>query len=398
MTKTPEEVRQEGDRSWARRSKYPANMGFYPLSDKFDENVPIKAPWLRPYLSRRSSLELRATQRNAVPSAREVRAVLESLGADATEHMDRYRGAMLGLAVGDALGMPLEFEPRDRRTVSDLEAGGPFRLEKGQWTDDTSMACCLAYSLIERGGFDAAHQMECYSYWYRYGAYSSNGECFDIGNTIRAAIERFLATGEAFAGSPDPKTAGNGSLMRLAPVVLFYFSDFEAVVRNAELSSRTTHQAVEAVDACRYFAALMFGALSGVDKATLLAGPYSPIPGYWERQPLCPSIDALARGSYRLKARAEISSTGYVVHTLEAALWSFANHHDFRSGALAAVNLAGDSDTVGAIYGQLAGAYYGETAIPYAWIQHITSVQGFYHFAQDLDAARPASSRVAAGP
>lgn len=397
MTKLHEDVRRQFERQRERRSKYPSNMEFQPFSNKFTGDVPLKTPWLPAYHSERSSLELRAAARQTVPSASELRQVLQRLGADATEHMDRYRGAMLGLAVGDALGMPLEFEARDKRTVSELEAGGPFRLEKGEWTDDTSMACCLAYSLLERRGFDPKHQMECYSYWYRYGAYSSNGECFDIGNTVRGAVERFLATGEAYAGSSDPKTAGNGSLMRLAPIVLFYFSDFDNVVRHAELSSRTTHQAVEAVDACRYHAALMFGALAGLDKATLLGGPYSPVPGYWERYPLAPSIDALARGSYRTKTRSEISSTGYVVHAMEAALWSFANNHDFRSGALAAVNLAGDSDTVGAIYGQLAGAYYGETGIPYAWIQHISSVQGFYHFAEDLDGARPEASRRSRG-
>lgn len=366
-----------------RRSKFPADMGFYPFSNKFAEGVELKAPWLPAYYSFRGL--------NKQASRAELLQYLEQHSADGTVLMDRYRGALLGLMVGDALGVPLEFSARDSKTVSGIIGGGPFNLKPGYWTDDTSMACCLAYSLIKCKGFDARRQMECYSYWYRYGAYSPTSECFDIGVTTRRAIEQFLATGEPYAGSTDPSTAGNGSLMRLVPVVLFYFGDFEKAVDFAAKSSMTTHQAAEAVDACRYFAALLYGALTGVDKDALLDGSYSPIPGYWQSHPLAPAIQRIALGSYKHKSRDQISSSGYVVHTLEAALWAFYRNDDFGSGILEAVNLADDADTVGAVCGQLAGAFYGETGIPIDWIRHTHASHGCYHFAQDLFAARNAS-------
>ena len=132
----------------------------------------------------------------------------------------RYRGCLLGLACGDAVGTTVEFKPRGTfEPVTDMVGGGPFRLEPGEWTDDTSMALCLAESLLERGGFDALDQMQRYVRWKK-GHLSSNGRCFDIGNTVRGALTRFLDSGDPFSGSTHPHSAGNGSLMRLAPVVI----------------------------------------------------------------------------------------------------------------------------------------------------------------------------------
>jgi ADP-ribosyl-[dinitrogen reductase] hydrolase len=176
-------------------------------------------------------------------------------------------------------------------------------------------------------------------------------------------------------------------LMRLAPIPVFYSDSFEKTVHYSGLSSQTTHKAIEAIDACRYFGALIFGALHGVGKEQLLDGLYSPIEGYWEANPLTFSIKTVAEGSYKIKSRDEISSSGYVVHTMEAALWAFYNYDNFHDGVLAAVNLADDSDTVGAVYGQLAGAFFGETALPIEWILKMHGAQGFYHFAQDLKGA-----------
>lgn len=372
---------REGEALLARRAKYPADMGFYPLQDKFSEGVEPKAPWLAPYLSFRNS------HRHDNLTRAQFLDYLAAVGADASERADRRRGSLLGLALGDTLGVPLEFSQRDARTVSDIEGGGPFRLAPGYWTDDTSMACCLAYSLVKRRGFDPAHQMQCYVDWYRHGAYSPTGACFDIGNATRAALEHFLATGEAYAGSTAAQSAGNGSLMRLAPIPVFYIDSFEQAVHYAGLSSQTTHRAVEAIDACRYLGALIHGALNGVSKERLLDGIYSPLAGYWEAHPLSPAIAAVALGSYKTKSREQISSSGYVVHTLEAALWAFHHHATFREGVLAAVNLADDADTVGAVYGQLAGACYGETALPIEWVLKMYASQGFYHFADDLKLA-----------
>lgn len=135
----------------------------------------------------------------------------------------RFRGCLLGLAVGDALGTTLEFcAPGSFTPIDDMRGGGPFALRAGQWTDDTSMALCLAHSLLHRQGFDAADQMNRYCNWYQHGYLSSTGHCFDIGNTVRQALERYLDGGPAFSGSADPRAAGNGSLMRLAPVAMYY--------------------------------------------------------------------------------------------------------------------------------------------------------------------------------
>jgi ADP-ribosyl-[dinitrogen reductase] hydrolase len=371
-----------------RRSCYPEDMGFLPFSRKFtDASVELKTPWLAEYFRFRS--------RNPEASQVEVHDVLDSLGGDSSELASRFRGALLGLAIGDALGTTLEFAERDRRTIADMVGGGPFHLKPGDWTDDTSMACCLAYSLIKSQGFNARHVMEAFSYWYQYGAYSPTGECFDIGITTRMAIDDFLRTGNPYAGSTDPQTAGNGSIMRLAPVVLFYSSNFEQALHFAAESSKLTHGATEAVDACRYFAAILWGALAGVPKEILLGDCYAPIPSYWDSHPLSPSVEKIAKGSYKKKSRDQISSTGYVIDTLEAALWAFYNNDGFEPGALAATNLAGDADTIGAVFGQLAGAYYGEMRLPIRWIVNVHAAHGFYHFAQDLLPGSAASESAA---
>jgi len=282
--------------------------------------------------------------------------------------LERFRGCLLGLAAGDALGTTLEFRsPGSFAPLTDMVGGGPFRLAAGQWTDDTSMALCLAQSLVECKGFDPSDQMARYVCWYREGYLSSTGHCFDIGNTVRGALERFERTGEPYCGSADPRSAGNGSIMRLAAVPLFYSQVPREAIAKAGESSRTTHGAAAAVDACRYLAALLVGVVNGVDKQTLLAERYSPIPAYWKQNPLVDEIDAIAAGSFKRKQPPEIQGTGYVVRSLEAALWAFYHANSFREGCLLAVNLGDDADTTGAVYGQLAGAFYGAEGIPVAW-------------------------------
>ena len=185
---------------------------------------------------------------------------------------DRFRGCLLGLAAGDALGTTLEFKkPGTFEPIDDMVGGGPFNLQPGQWTDDTSMALCLATSLIEQDGFDAADQMQRYVRWWREGYLSSKERCVDIGITVSDALSRFERDGDPYAGSTDPYSAGNGSLMRLAPVPMYYSGDPAESISKAADSSRTTHQAAAAVDACRYFAGILIGALEGADKETLLS-------------------------------------------------------------------------------------------------------------------------------
>jgi len=282
--------------------------------------------------------------------------------------LDRYVGCLLGLAAGDALGTTLEFEtPGSFTPITDMVGGGPFELEPGQWTDDTSMALCLAASLVERGEFDPMDQLQRYWNWYHEGYLSSTGTCFDIGSTTSLALMSFRRNPEPYPGSTSPHTAGNGSLMRLAPAPMAFARDPRAAIARAAESSRTTHGALTAVDGCRYFGGLLVGALDGLDKATLLGERFSPVEGLWAEEPLHPEIDDIAAGSFKVKEPPEIKGSGYVVRTLEAALWAFHKTDNFRDGALMVVNLGDDADTTGAVYGQIAGAYYGAAGIPQAW-------------------------------
>ncbi len=299
--------------------------------------------------------------------------------------LERYRGCLLGLAVGDAVGTTLEFRPQGTfKPIDDMLGGGPFQLQAGEWTDDTSMALCLAASLVECETFDARDQMRRYLRWRDEGYMASNGVCFDIGGTVAAALHIFERTGNPFAGSIDPATAGNGSLMRLAPVPLSYANRPEMAIEQAANSSRTTHGAATAVDACRYFAGLIIGASRGEAKEVLLSPGYCPVLSYWQDHPLAPEIAAIAAGSFKTRNPPQIRGTGYVVNSLEAALWAFYFSTTFRDGCLLAVNLGDDADTTGAIYGQLAGAFYGEENIPLGWREKIVLRNGILSLAQQL--------------
>ena len=285
----------------------------------------------------------------------------------------RFRGALLGLAVGDAVGTSVEFKaPGSFDRVTDMQGGGPFYLPVGAWTDDTSMALCLAESLVERRGFDPIDQLERYVRWYRDGHWSSTGRCFDIGIATRSALEHFERTREPFPGDAYPRAGGNGPLMKLAPVALAYARRPEEAVRYAAESARTTHGAPEAAHASRYFAALLVGALNGADREALLRdGPFEPVAGMWEREPLHWKVAPIAQGSFRAKEPPAIRGGGYVLHALEAALWAVESTETLEDAVLAAVNLGDDADTTAAITGQLAGALYGVEAIPGRWRERV---------------------------
>lgn len=281
--------------------------------------------------------------------------------------VERFRGCLLGLAVGDALGTTLEFQsPGAFHPIEEIVGGGPFRLGRGQWTDDTAMALCLADSLIQCRGFDVEDQLTQYVRWWKEGRWSCTGICFDIGNTTRQALEDHRDTGR-LRRAEDATEAGNGSLMRLAPVPMFFANEPERAMHFARESSYTTHGAVEAADACAYYAGLIVGALRGVDKETLLRPEYSPAGDYWTANPASARVREVMRGPFKDKEPPRIVGSGYVVKSLEAALWAFHKSTSFREGALLAVNLGDDADTTGAIYGQLAGAYYGIRGIPESW-------------------------------
>lgn len=296
------------------------------------------------------------------------------------DQINRNRGCLLGLAVGDAVGTTVEFAPRGSfAPVTDMVGGGPFGLRPGEWTDDTSMALCLAASLLGHRGFDARDQMERYCRWWEQGYMSSNGKCFDIGNTVRGALMRFQETGEPFAGSTHAQSAGNGSIMRLAPAAMFWSPKVDDVIRYCGESSRTTHGAEECVDACRYLGLILSRGLQGASKDEMLAGCGNDVVA-------APAIRALAAGNYRQKSVDEIRGSGYVVQSLEAALWCFWKYDSFEESVLAAVNLGEDADTTGAICGQMAGVFYGESGIPRKWVERLVQASEIRAMADRLGA------------
>ncbi len=281
------------------------------------------------------------------------------------EPLARFRGALLGLACGDAVGTAVEFMRRGSfDPVTDMVGGGPFRLKPGEWTDDMSMALCLGTSLVEQGRFDARDQMLRYCRWRDEGYMSSNGRCFDIGGTVSRALRKFNATGEPFSGPTDAHSAGNGCLMRLAPVPMFFHPDRAAVIAWSGESSRTTHAALECIEASQLFGAMLFQALNGATKAEILFGHgfVSITSG---------KLPAIAHGDYQSKSAEDIQGSGYVVESLEAALWCFQQTSNFRDAVLLATNLGQDADTTAAICGQVAGAFYGESGIPRHWRERL---------------------------
>lgn len=297
---------------------------------------------------------------------------------------DAYRGCLIGLAVGDAVGTTYEFSEPGTFEASDMIGGGPFDLKPGQWTDDTSMALCLATSLVEKKGFDAVDQMERYIRWYKQGYMSSTGECFDIGNATRFALDKFVESDwkNPYCGSVDHLSAGNGSIMRLAPIPMA-FRGHPLLSQHAADSSRTTHGHNDCIDSCVFLSAVI-AALMTQEKSEVLSSEFANIfitnLGHFPSSELGEIID----GSYRRYEPPFINGKGHVLRTLEAALWAFYKTDNFRDGCLKVVNLGWDTDTTAAVYGQIAGAYYGVYDIPLEWVEKISLCYSIYAVADHL--------------
>jgi ADP-ribosylglycohydrolase/predicted protein tyrosine phosphatase len=285
-----------------------------------------------------------------------------------TGSRERAIGALVGLAVGDAVGTTLEFRrPGTFTPIDDMVGGGPFRLSAGEWTDDTSMAMCLAESILDTGGLDPADQLRRYLRWWRDGYWSSNGRWFDIGGTTSGALARFERTGAVTDPDVDESSAANGSLMRLAAVPIRWHTDVAEAADRAGESSRTTHGAGRPVDACRVLGAMVAALIGGTPADEVFD------PEFWTLGDLHAAVEAVARGSWRTKEPPEIRGTGYSVAALEAALWAVGGAADFRGAVLRAANLGDDADTTAAIAGQLAGARWGWSGIPAEWRQRIVA-------------------------
>lgn len=313
--------------------------------------------------------------------------------------LNRAQGCLMGLAVGDAVGTTLEFKERDCENITDMVGGGPFQLDPGQWTDDTSMALCLGYALLENYKPESLEwskeQLDNYVDWYVNGYCSSNGHCFDIGSTTRTALQNYICDGTTM-NNKHFLDSGNGSLMRLAPIPIYYnassVDEFSELLIAADLSSSTTHASTLCCESCIAFAILLNRAINGrieldgvepdeeQSKRSLLSFPEK----MWEGIVTSSEVLTIMNGSYKNKERDEIHSTGYVLDSLEAALWCFYTTTNFRDSILLAANLGDDADTVAAITGQIAGAFYGLDGIPDEWVQKIAKKDKILKLAEDL--------------
>ena len=282
---------------------------------------------------------------------------------------DRRRGALIGLAVGDALGAAVEFKsPGSFAPVTGYRTGGPHRLKAGEWTDDTSMALALADS-IATVGWNMNDQASRYVEWWQTGKYSVNGRCFDIGITTSEALSNFVTNKNALtSGDRSDEASGNGSIMRLAPVPIRYADLYPGKIKElsrlAEESSIPTHASDQCRSACQYLATVLAALIHGEDRDVVLSPEWKPLQQLSAVRPLNPLIQEIAQGSYRKKQPPVIKGSGWVVKGLEAALWAFHDAGNFEQAVLKAVNLGDDADTTGAVCGQLAGAYWGESVIP----------------------------------
>lgn len=276
---------------------------------------------------------------------------------------ERFQGALVGLAVGDALAANTQFrKPGTFAPVGDILGGGPFDLPRGAWTDDTALALLTAESLIERG-FDAHDQVARFSRWQREGHGSATGQCVGISANVARALAAAQYKGKPFAGSHDPQSLDKDPLSRVAPVVMYHLAQpAEAVVRAVD-AARITAQSPVVLDCVRLLAAMLHQALTGKDKAAILRPPRE----LWATTGTRPEVMGIYEGSYQRRGEQEVTGGGNAASALEAALWAFSRGANFRDGALLAANLGRDCDVVAAIHGQLAGASLGVSAIPGIW-------------------------------
>ncbi|HTW38800.1 MAG TPA: ADP-ribosylglycohydrolase family protein [Steroidobacteraceae bacterium] len=294
----------------------------------------------------------------------------------------RFLGALVGLAVGDALAAATEqLAPGTFSPARGLVGGGPYELPPGAWSDDTAMALCLADSLLSTRSFDARDQVDRYLRWREEGYLSATDRCVGLRDGVARALAVARWRRQLFPGSHEPRQLDPEPLSRVAPAVLFAFPDLEQGMRLAGDAARTTCQAPAVVEACRVLAAMLHVALCGGSKEEILAPPaLAELDG----SALRPRIRALLRGRYLGKRPDQIRSGTTTTEALEAALWALERTGSFEEGALLAVNLGGNSDVVGAVYGQLAGAHYTVAGIPPHWRAELSRLPLIESFAEQL--------------
>jgi ADP-ribosyl-[dinitrogen reductase] hydrolase len=308
----------------------------------------------------------------------------------------RIEGCFLGLAVGDALGVPVEFSNRKSlklNPVIDMRGYGAWHQPPGTWSDDSSLAFCTAESLSN--GYNLEEMGKLFMRWKQEGYWGAHHNVFDIGNTTRSAIDR-IVRGEhpLYSGDFDEESNGNGSLMRIAPAsIYFYQSGNEQLIERMREVSGITHRHFRSVLSCFIFSKIVQRIMDGEAKANAFGKAIKEINEYLRTQEFNPDeLDLFKRildGSLANAEEDSIRSSGYVLHTLEASLWCFMNSDTYQQAVLKAVNLGGDTDTTACVTGALAGLYYGEEEIPSSWKTSIARVADIRSLATKFAAATP---------
>lgn len=291
---------------------------------------------------------------------------------------EKVLGGLLGVAIGDALGVPVEFQPRYRlqkTPVSEMIGYGTHNQPAGTWSDDSSLTFCLAQSLCEKG-FDLKDAGERFVKWYRKGYWTPHGNVFDVGITTAEAIRRLEAGVKPDqAGPNDEKSNGNGSLMRILPAAIYFLNDTDQVMSSAVCSiSRLTHGHPRSQLGCVLYCLLAKELLKNKNLPEAYAKSMEKAPALCKGTALQNELQYYERilgGKLPSLPETEIKSGGYVVDTLEASIWRLLNFDSFSETVLAAVNLGGDTDTTGAVAGGLAGLYYGYDSLPVRWLNKL---------------------------
>ena len=285
-------------------------------------------------------------------------------------------GGIMGVVIGDALGLPVQFMTKSeikKSPITEMRGGGFFDLEPGAWSDDSSLTLCLAESLYEVG-YNPADIAQRFVKWYRDDYMTPLGKSFDIGGTTEIAMKRLVHGVAPFkAGPTDAESNGNGSLMRILPATLFFAheSDYTMIQRICEVS-KITHGHPRSQLACSLYSLFVKELLKGsrpqeaYDTMILKSQTVFFIDRKVGKQ--LSHFERIISGQLPNLPESEIKSGGYVVESLEAALWCFLTTSSFEDAVLKAANLGWDTDTVGAITGSMAGIYYGFSNIPAPWL------------------------------
>jgi len=296
------------------------------------------------------------------------------------------RAALLGAAIGDALGVPVEFKGRATRQadpVTGMRAFGTHRQPAGTWSDDTSMILATMTGLIKQGEYSPTRIMYEFVFWIMVARHTPHDVLFDIGNATRDAILRSLPNNPALeCGGKDEWSNGNGSLMRILPIALAYADDPDLIVKASEISS-LTHAHERSRFCCAFYCLVASDLMHGgsIEEATTFA--WEVLDQRWAFSPAERGhFDALYPDRLFAREEDEIRSTGHVIDTLEAALWVNSRHDDFSDAVLHAVNLGDDTDTTACVAGGLAGILHGEGAIPAEWVEGLVKWEELVELAE----------------